>query len=579
MRSAYFKGQEDIRDWFEYHRNKGVNEGFTETFFGRRRYYFKESESEAKIRREAGNFVIQGCISYNTLIETKECGTVPIGSICSSNVHLWDGKDWTIGTIVYSGKKQKCIITFENEQKFICSPTHKFLLVGKDPSDIGNYVECKDLTNKHFIECNTSTKSSLTKFSKAGNKITVKNGCVIGLKVKSVEITDEYIDMYDVMNTERGYYVSDGIITHNCAADIYKMAVGRVFQRISKEGWLGKVLFSGFIHDELLGEVSTDINPMQFLKMLREEFEVKVANPDGTPWCPLYMGFGFGTSWYEAKSVELPIKLQWEFVEKYGDSGYPDWDGDARKFCDNIPNLLRDFDVRDIRNQLLDKDSQGKEIKPTLNNQIISCLKEDKDYYNKALNEYFEDKPHDYSNEADIVAYLDSKYHIQSLIKDEDGNVVEDFDLPGDKTQENITLYCQLHDTDRTAIDIHNIEVSDEKKAEEVTMDFSDVEDDEVSAEYVEKKRTEQIFAQVAHLGMAIDDRTMTLYLNFDILNFVGFDRNIVLSKLNKNGEGYPVVFLELATNKMYGGTAWLDGSNFTTLQQIYLNAYKIFRK
>ena len=204
LRTAYFKGQEDIRDWFEYHRNRGVHEGFTETYFGRRRYYHREDFSVSAIRRQAGNQVIQGT-----------------------------------------------------------------------------------------------------------------------------------------------------------AADIYKTAVGRVFKRICKEGWLGKVMLTGFIHDELLGEVSNDINPALWLKVLREEFEVKITNPDGSPWSPLYMGFGYGTSWYEAKSVELPIKLQWEIVEKYGETGFPEWDGNGRKFCDTVPDKLRDFEVRDIRNQLLDPDNQG----------------------------------------------------------------------------------------------------------------------------------------------------------------------------------------------------------------------------
>ena len=270
LRNAYFKGQEDIRDWFEYHRNRGVNEGFTETYFGRRRYYHRENFSIGAIRRQAGNQVIQGT-----------------------------------------------------------------------------------------------------------------------------------------------------------AADIYKTAVGRVFKRICREGWLGKVIFTGFIHDELLGEVSNEINPAVWLKALREEFEVKVTNPDGSPWSPLYMGFGYGMSWYEAKSVELPIKLQWEIVDKYGEEGFKEWNGNGREFCDTIPDKLRDFEVRDIRNQLLDADSQNKEIKPTLNNQIIDCVKEDTKLYEKCIEKYVSNRGYNleelekdeqslsswlYSNEKEILSDLDNEY-------------------------------------------------------------------------------------------------------------------------------------------------------------------------
>lgn len=326
LRAAYFKGQEDIRDWFEYHRDKGVNLGYTETYFGRRRYYHKQDFSEAKIRRQAGNQVIQGT-----------------------------------------------------------------------------------------------------------------------------------------------------------AADLYKIGVGRFFKRICKEGWLGKVLFVGFIHDELLGEISLDIDPAKFLKALREEYEVKVVNEDGTPWSPLYMGFGFGRSWYEAKSTEWSIKLQWEWVTKYGEKGYPKWDGDADKFCDSIPDIIRDYDVRDIRNQLLDPEAQGKEIKPTLNNEIFDCIDYDKKHYKKGIEEYGGDK-------AGLEEYLDEKYHIQKVLRDANGVLIDDFDW-GKETQPCIDLYCKLHDTDRSKINILDIPDIDttETTSSGVNLDLlNDEDDDEAQA-----KRTE----------------------------------------------------------------------------------------
>lgn len=326
LRAAYFKGQEDIRDWFEYHRDKGVNLGYTETYFGRRRYYHKQDFSEAKIRRQAGNQVIQGT-----------------------------------------------------------------------------------------------------------------------------------------------------------AADLYKIGVGRFFKRICKEGWLGKVLFVGFIHDELLGEISLDIDPAKFLKALREEYEVKVVNEDGTPWSPLYMGFGFGRSWYEAKSTEWSIKLQWEWVAKYGEKGYPKWDGDADKFCDSIPDIIRDYDVRDIRNQLLDPEAQGKEIKPTLNNEIFDCIAYDKAHYKKGIEEYDGDM-------AGLEKYLDKKYHIQKVLRDNDGVLIDDFDW-GKETQPCIDLYCKLHDTDRSKVNILDIPDIDTTEANSsgVNLELLDDEDDDEA----QAKRTE----------------------------------------------------------------------------------------
>ncbi|MBR4313583.1 MAG: hypothetical protein IKP66_01580, partial [Lachnospiraceae bacterium] len=128
LRAAYFKGQEDIRDWFEYHRNKGVTEGFTETYFGRRRYYHKGQFSVNAIRRQAGNQVIQGCISGDTRILTKENGIIKLKDAVGYNYEVWAGDHWTKGDVLYSGKKRKCVVKFKGGLTIVCSPQHKFLV-------------------------------------------------------------------------------------------------------------------------------------------------------------------------------------------------------------------------------------------------------------------------------------------------------------------------------------------------------------------------------------------------------------------------------------------------------------------
>lgn len=544
LRSAYFKGQEDIRDWFEYHRTKGVQRGYTETYFGRRRYYHRDKFSDNAIRRQAGNHVIQGCIQGDTLIHERVAGVVKIKDLVGLNTEVWNGTNWTRGDILYSGKKRKCIVKFTNGQEFVCSPIHRFQLVKetvrsladvnpnwkedveKDGLIGGYFVRCEDLKKGQAI-CINENSSLVAKdydnrfhnvkcygVANVGGKsleyvYTSKLPCVI---VESVEITDELIDMYDVCNTDCGYYVADGIVTHNTAADIYKTAVGRMFKRICREGLLGKVLFPGFIHDELLVEVSEDINPTQWLKLAREEFEVKITNEDGSPWSPLYMGCGFGTSWYEAKSVELPIKLQWELVEKYGESGYPDWDSNGRHFCDKIPDILRDFEVRDIRNQLLDEASQGKEIKPTLNNQVLAMCKDDSKLLTDATEKYLKDRGiEQIEDEADYLGYLDKNYHIQSVPRDENGNYIIQF-TPAKETQDAIDQYCLYHSTDRNKIDIKNIEevsASDAKAGGAESIEFFD--DDELTDE---AKKLMAIDKRVTNFGMYADPHEKVLYLN-----------------------------------------------------------------
>lgn len=432
LRAAYFKGQEDIRDWFEFHRDKGVNKGYTETYFGRRRYYRRSDFSVNAIRRQAGNQVIQGT-----------------------------------------------------------------------------------------------------------------------------------------------------------AADIYKTAVGRVFKRICREGWLGQVMFTGFIHDELLGEVSNDINPGVWLKVLREEFEVKITNEDGSPWSPLYMGFGYGMSWYEAKSVELPIKLQWEIVDKYGETGFPDWDGNGRAFCDKIPDMLRDFDVRDIRNQILDEASQGKEIKPTLNNQVLACVKEDAKDYTEAISDYIQ-MSDDYamikSDNMDISTYLslvhdalceylDKTVHIQDLYKDADGKYTDKFEASG-QTQVALDEYCMLHGVDRSKVNLLDIEeYNGEHNIAEASYIIGEDEAEDSEAKLQRIKDT-----RIDTLGLYMDTNKMEITLMALPQNYMQF----IQGKVNKESKGYNVWFKDTLgylnpekKGALYQTKSYLRSEDVQTIQQLYLQFFK----
>ncbi|MDQ5826228.1 MAG: DNA polymerase, partial [Chloroflexota bacterium] len=44
-----------------------------------------------------------------------------------------------------------------------------------------------------------------------------------GVRVKSVEFTDEWIDMYDVVNSETSRFMANGLVVHNCNADMTKL--------------------------------------------------------------------------------------------------------------------------------------------------------------------------------------------------------------------------------------------------------------------------------------------------------------------------------------------------------------------
>lgn len=417
LRRSYFKGQEDIQVFFDSARNKGVKDNFTETYFGRRRYYDRSKFSVSSIRRQAGNQVIQGT-----------------------------------------------------------------------------------------------------------------------------------------------------------AADIYKLAVGRVFKRICKEGWLGKVLFSGFIHDELLGEVSIDIDPMKFLKVLREEFEVKIKDSDGTPWCPLYMGFGWGTSWYQAKKTEVPIKLQWEFVDKYGETGYPLWDGDCKKFCDSIPDLISEFEVRDCGVQLLDPNNQGKEIKPALNSAIIDIVKGDTKAYMGVL-----DKG---TMTDEDIDFLKNKMYFSCDFVDSDGNPIleikdclrkavesKKYNLD---TQDAIDAFCMFHNIDRSKVNILSIpDVDVSSSTNGGTLDSSYFDDDE---EDTASMLEVAINNRINTLGMYLDVDNKTLKALLVPDNYMQF----IKSHTTKEGSGgYRLYFRDMANQTDYITPCEIMPKDINIIQTMYIQYFK----
>lgn len=528
----YFKNQPRTRKFFDDIKEMAQVNGYTKTLFNRYRYYsFTDKDGNvnngkrAAALRQAGNAVIQGCLDGDTRIQTKELGIVKIKDAVNTHLHVWDGKEWADGDVLYSGKKQKCIITFSNGQKFICSPIHKFLVRSAKGND--RFVECKDLATKqnsknpHRIVVNPEyVKSDYTYSSEWAYKYDVNNnnahnthldhiydsfdaGVLLGrlasdgtiskreqgasfilnyiaehemniapelrrcmemlgdvkesnyhrpdrnedmhrmyiysaslvgevqeLDVKhkihdfifndtemlrgflrgmfdgdggvsgktitltfgtqydftnmcddiqkallffgirsrtykfedrykvtiktndnsrfmeligfinedkneaanslecirdghlfgrilipeSVEITDEYIDMYDVCNTTNGYYVADGIVTHNTAADIFKIGVARNFSFIRRNNLFGKMLIINMIHDEQLMEV--DVQHLNMQRILAEVGKNMQFHIDGFP--PLYIGAGIGKAWGYAKGkmAEIHPNLLEEFTEE-----------------------------------------------------------------------------------------------------------------------------------------------------------------------------------------------------------------------------------------------------------------------
>ena len=100
--------------------------------------------------RQIINSRVQGCLDGNTKIIIKNIGASAIKDHINETIDIWDGENWTPGTIVESGKKQKCIINFEDGSQFICSPNHKFRVIQNDGTKI--WKKCSELLPTDAID-------------------------------------------------------------------------------------------------------------------------------------------------------------------------------------------------------------------------------------------------------------------------------------------------------------------------------------------------------------------------------------------------------------------------------------------
>ena len=218
----------------------------------------------ARAERQTVNARVQGCLDGNIRVQSKEFGIIKLKDYVNRTLTIWDGQEWTSGTIIASGKKQKCIITFNNGQKFICSPDHRFKVINTRGNS--SWKKCSELQPQDHI-C-IDTKYELSTF-----QYTSDNEHVFGLslKISDIKITNEYIDMYDVCDTKNGYFIADGLVTHNSAADMSKKAL----VAINEDEHLRELGFETLvpIHDEVLGQC-----PLANAKECRDLFTYDMEN-------------------------------------------------------------------------------------------------------------------------------------------------------------------------------------------------------------------------------------------------------------------------------------------------------------
>lgn len=155
------------------------------------------------------------------------------------------------------------------------------------------------------------------------------------------------------------------------AADIYKIAMVRLFNQIRKRGWVGKVLISAFVHDECFLEVSKSLDPCVVLGVLRKCMMLSIKG-----WCPLFIGCGFGRNWYEAKKTEIPVQVQDMMVNTYGTTGIGWWNGDTDRLYEWEVNMINDYRRDRVIDYLKDEENWGKVFSPVENTLAHEVMEE-----------------------------------------------------------------------------------------------------------------------------------------------------------------------------------------------------------
>ena len=160
------------------------------------------------------------------------------GCICGKTVSLHYGKNYDYSD--FMSKVQLALLVFG-----IRSTWRRNSCDGSFTLTVSHY------DNKLFEEyigfLSSTKRSKLANCKDTGRDEHVFGKCDI---VQSVEITDEFVDMYDVCNTERGYFVANGVVTHNSAADMSKKALIKLNNDERLRALHGKPIIP--IHDEVI---------------------------------------------------------------------------------------------------------------------------------------------------------------------------------------------------------------------------------------------------------------------------------------------------------------------------------------
>lgn len=291
-------------------------------------------------------------------------------------------------------------------------------------------------------------------------------------------------------------------VIQGTAADIYKIAVVSFFLAIVEKGWLGKVLFIAFIHDELLTEMHKSINPYEYLEVWRNAYEVKLKG-----FCRFYAGCGFGTCWYDAKKHDLPPQYLDETITDANKE--KPWNENLEEFERNLYDGLSKHERKRIVDYMKDEKNQGEIATPKFSSLLHDTLVEDISAFDagKDSEDYIKLK-RVYGIEDDKLVEKKAQRMLQ--LRDEFGYNKKGKDKGKNfsNLRKNIEMYCEFIGMDASAVNILDASESVERGTESTSAENVQVNLDELDF-------TEMVNMEIDTLGYYLDTDRDCIYLNY----------------------------------------------------------------
>ena len=113
--------------------------------------------------------------------------------------------------------------------------------------------------------------------------------------VKSIKEPGEYVPMYDVVNSSTGKFMANGLVVHNSASDILKIAMRNLYYHWKRNGMLKSAHMNLQVHDEIMVECDKKV-----AKDVMRDIQIFMETP--VKLCiPMIAEPSMGHSWADTK--------------------------------------------------------------------------------------------------------------------------------------------------------------------------------------------------------------------------------------------------------------------------------------